>query len=549
MKKYSIFTAIILLLCSCKSNNSRNNQQNPDNGKKNIYGQCVLDNSKNCSISLSRTYRTDVSTAEDPSLEELYDSKFCTKLTTKECATVKQNIANMSETGNFDLSKNPITNNILGVKSVSNNMILYYTKSPLNDDPVAVSGKIIMPEGLSKDKIKGVILYFHPTVFDPRGPDKIEKNNSDDIVYASLYATKGYIVLLPDYNGLGQDANQVHPYVLYPRVNDLSGLYLLSAARDFINQTYQFKANEELKLFTSGYSEGGAYSIWFSKLSQTDNIFSTELKKFNYTLKASVGMDGAYDLSGTIKPFLWSEVDKSNNIFNIEEPLLTNAVKPALAAMALMSYGYMKNYDQNPVLYKSLFSSDFFDMKCSPSLGVENQKSCQINGEQLDLYQALRYQNAVGDVTILEPIVFSALDKTQNYGVDQFKYIPDGLVGINKSTKNSMRALANPKLENDPDFNKTLENADIVKWDTKLPVHFITLHYDSVVSPNNSNNAYSGTLPKDLVKKTIIDNSKIQVNNLGKYKYILPQETTNVDHVSGATFLNIIASKYFEEQK
>lgn len=273
------------------------------------------------------------------------------------------------------------------------------------------------------------------------------------------------------------------------------------------------------------------------------------MKEVYYILKASVGIDGAYDLSGTIKPFLWSEVTKNNNKFNIEEPLLTNAVKPALAAMALMSYGYMQNYDQNPSLYKNLFLSDFFEMKCSPSLGTENQKSCQINGEQLDLYKALRYQNAISDVTILEPIVFSALDKKQEYGTDQFKYIPEGLVGISKSTQNSMRALANPELENDPKFNKTLEDADIVKWTTTLPIHFITLNYDSVVSPNNSHNAYSGTFPKDLVKETTVDNSKILVNNIGKYKIILPQQTTNVDHVSGATFLNIIASKYFEEQK
>lgn len=91
MSKYSIFIATILLLCSCNNNNNSNKQHTPDNGKKNIYGQCVLNNSKNCSISLNRTYKTDVSSAEDPSLEELYTSKFCTKLTEVECSKIKNN--------------------------------------------------------------------------------------------------------------------------------------------------------------------------------------------------------------------------------------------------------------------------------------------------------------------------------------------------------------------------------------------------------------------------------------------------------------------------
>ena len=55
-------------------------------------------------------------------------------------------------------------------------------------------------------------------------------------------------------------------------------------------------------LYTAGYSEGAAYSIWFSKCFNSNYTEcpyispSTYINSSFYTYKASAGLDGAYVL-------------------------------------------------------------------------------------------------------------------------------------------------------------------------------------------------------------------------------------------------------------
>lgn len=60
------------------------------------------------------------------------------------------------------------------------------------------------------DSPKGVILYYHPTVFDNAGvPSNFSKDNQTslifDVTYAAIYVANGYIVVAPDYIGQGDD--------------------------------------------------------------------------------------------------------------------------------------------------------------------------------------------------------------------------------------------------------------------------------------------------------------------------------------------------------
>jgi hypothetical protein len=494
------------------------------------------------SAHVSRTYNV-------VELEQLYSKKFCSALSNSEC---KKNIAaikQMPAFGGFDLNAKPISNNSAGISTISNNKILYSSVAARSDEKVTLSGKIIMPNGVSKDKIKGVSLYFHPTIFDPNSIQDVKNDGSDDIVYAALYASQGYIVVMPDYNGLGDDYQEVHPYVLYPRINDLSGLYLLSAVRKKLESDYKFNSSDKLKLYTAGYSEGAAYSIWFSRLAQTDKIFSNELSTHGYQLKASVGMDGAYDVSQTVKNFLFDKVSKANdNPYKIQNLAISSAVKPGLAAVALISYGYMSGYQDTDIdSYRKLFNPKFFDMKCSSN--VMPNTLCKVktsNQEYKDfnLYQTLRFAAANNDKEILTPILFSAFNKEQNGS----EYVR-GLSLIAISSQNSLAALANSNLVTDQKFNTQLKAADITDWHTNLPVHYISLNYDSVVSPVNTSEASRDTVGNgsNLVRTTLVDNNQIKVDNLGASgDSAIPQlGKTNVDHLRGGTFLNIAALHYF----
>jgi hypothetical protein len=63
------------------------------------------------------------------------------------------------------------------------------------------------------------------------------------------------------------------------------------------------------------------------------------LDKF-YKLKGSVGLEGAYDVSGVTYEFLIKPVGRilRKNDFNIKYQVLTNAAKPALTNEVLASY-------------------------------------------------------------------------------------------------------------------------------------------------------------------------------------------------------------------
>lgn len=62
--------------------------------------------------------------------------------------------------------------------------------------------------------IKGIIAYFHPTVFGKwNSPSSLNETYK---AIAGFFASQGYAVVMPDYLGYANDPDQ-HPYVLYPQ--------------------------------------------------------------------------------------------------------------------------------------------------------------------------------------------------------------------------------------------------------------------------------------------------------------------------------------------
>lgn len=105
--------------------------------------------------------------------------------------------------------------------------------------------------------VKGIVLYFHPTLFDRRTIPSNKK--TDTLAISGIYSSSGYIVVFPDYFGVEEG---VHPYVLYPQQNVQSGMAILNQIQGYIKERY---AIQNISLFTAGYSEGAAYSLWFKR--------------------------------------------------------------------------------------------------------------------------------------------------------------------------------------------------------------------------------------------------------------------------------------------
>jgi len=387
--------------------------------------------------------------------------------------------------GHFDLLAKPIQNNPAGVTGVTIQPVNYQTtvELPAGTQSFQVSGGLIVPQGIDKTKLKGVVVYFHGTTLDK---SNVPSNGSVEAqLCAEIFASQGYIVVAPDYIGQGVDWQNVHPYVLYPRVSAKTAVDMLAAVKPLIASQYQL-ANDDpaLKLFSVGYSEGGAYSLWFnSVISSTPNV----LDPF-YTLTHSVGLEGAYNTSNVINNFLFSNVGKGyGNPYNIQTLALTNFVKPVLSADALLSFGtYGMNGD-----YGNVFSTNYFQLGASTPI---SQSLCNLNGAQLSVAQAFAQPN----VSCGSSLFFAALNKRANLTSYLFPTILDPVdapgkialaLHLSLSTRNNVHSLMSDYLL--AAKGKALLKQALVAADVNLTpcasrgVSIISLAKDSIVTPNN----------------------------------------------------------------
>src|SRR5271170_2001327 len=203
------------------------------------------------------TYQTATSESE-MGLNTYYLDTICpSSISTADCTTNKSSL-NTPEFGNFDVDADPIGKNPLGIASVDAAKI-DYTAINVDTSALPVSGGIVIPN-LPPASLKGLVLYFHgTTVLRTNVPSNFltasnaATANTDGVLLAALWASQGYIVVMPDYIGLGDDTTHPHPYVLYPQQNAQSGLAMLNAARSLLNTKYGITGS--LPLHITGYSE------------------------------------------------------------------------------------------------------------------------------------------------------------------------------------------------------------------------------------------------------------------------------------------------------
>jgi hypothetical protein len=366
---------------------------------------------------------------------------------------------------------------------------------PAGEQTFLVSGALLIPEGLPAEDLQGVIVYFHGTTFSK---DAVPSNpaNGEMHLNAQVFASQGYIVVMPDYVGQGADWANVHPYVLYPEVSAQTAVDMLSAVKSTIQDKFGPAVLETVPLFSAGYSEGGAYSLWFNAYIKEN---PSVLDPF-YVLTHSVGMEGAYSTSQVIYNYLFDDVDVSgDNTYNSQSQVLVNIVKPILSADAFLSYAtYTLGAD-----YTDTFNADFYAMKAT--LPVP-QSVCNVNGVQLTIDQAF----ALEDTNIATEILSSALGKRGN----DARY--PGPVDILTSTENSVNPLVSAEILT-ASFQQQLQgvlraaDVDLSAVDSD-GVSIITLDQDSVVSPNNFD-VLLAAYPDKIRNAIVVNHEKLLVTS------------------------------------
>jgi hypothetical protein len=454
-----------------------------------------------------------VYTYSTTTLENQYKKSFCAGL--NDCSLNINNVKANPQFGNFDMDKQPIINNQFNIKNISLYRIIYQTRGQ-NNEICDVSGAVFMPDIPNP---RGLILFFHPTFFSKTSVPSYAPDKATDIALAAVFAANGYIVVAPDYIGMGYDKDIVHPYVLYPQINAEDGLSMLNASTTFLSNLGYTTNN--MQLFVSGYSEGGAYALWFSRLYQEQADFKQQLDGTKFQLKMVAPISGAYNLSNVTYSYLFSDVGlftKSN--FNVPSTIMASTLKPALLANTLISYAY---YNESANYYK-VFNPDFFNMQCS----LQYSHECKFNEQQLNLYEALSYES--DDVLIVNKISNAASHKTYN--------------GQMFSTQwNGVMPLINQNILYDKSFIRTLTAGDVYYWHSEIPTTLIYLEHDSVVSSYNSTIAYQGMLNMDSknLSSIGINNSLIKENMVD----VLPG--FDVDHITGFNYLFLVALNQFNQ--
>ncbi len=159
--------------------------------------------------------------------------------------------------------------------------IVYHTT--YQGQEVKASGLICVPDGMMTPA--PVLSAQHGTIFAHREAP----THFSGLSGFELFASAGYITLIPDYLGFGESKNLFHPY--YDRQHSAMAVVdMIKAAKEFYKEK-QIAAGE--KLFLVGYSEGGYVTLAAQKEIETNPAHSLKIT-------AAAAGAGGYDLSSML---------------------------------------------------------------------------------------------------------------------------------------------------------------------------------------------------------------------------------------------------------
>ncbi|TVQ47314.1 MAG: T9SS C-terminal target domain-containing protein [Saprospirales bacterium] len=156
--------------------------------------------------------------------------------------------------------------------------------------PDTASGLVVIPD--SELDNYPMVIYHHGTV---PSPDVVPSNlNTDFAAYAS-FGARGFIVLAPDFLGLGTSRG-FHPYV--HRATQASATIEMLEAFSVWLENEDVRWNEQL--FLTGYSQGGHAGMathWELEANHSDR----------FEVTAAAHLSGPYSISGVMLDNMFSE--------------------------------------------------------------------------------------------------------------------------------------------------------------------------------------------------------------------------------------------------
>lgn len=198
---------------------------------------------------------------------------------------------------------------------------------------ILASGLVFVPRDIKKPMAE--VVYHHGTRVE-----KGRKKEVSGVDYLCLgLAVDGYLVLQPDYIGLGH-GDKFHLYQQYKSLGQAS-VDMIYAVRE-LNDTLHLKLTDQL--FLTGYSEGGYAAVGTNKYIQESY---PDLK-----VTATAGNSGAYDMAGVQSKVMFEKYDKPHYL-----PFLLEGFNEVYHIVPDINSVYKSPYDSIiPAMFKGSHS-------------------------------------------------------------------------------------------------------------------------------------------------------------------------------------------------
>src|SRR5450631_2409883 len=176
--------------------------------------------------------------------------------------------------------------------------IAYETVGCANEATTA-SAALMIPTGLGANctGARPILLYAHGTTTD-RAFNMDNLQNTEALNLAALFATKGYIVVAPNYAGYDTSTLPYHPFLIADQQSK-DMIDALAAARTALPLASATFTKDDGRLFITGYSQGGYVAMATHRAMQAAGM----------TVTAAAPMSGPYALAAFVDAVFYGEVN------------------------------------------------------------------------------------------------------------------------------------------------------------------------------------------------------------------------------------------------
>lgn len=162
--------------------------------------------------------------------------------------------------------------------------ITYFTT--YQDQVIEASGLLCIPKDLEAEA--PLLAGLHGTIIDnSRAPSNF--GNKSGLSGLEIFASLGFITVIPDYIGFGESEEIFHPYY--------DVLYAGKATTDMLQAVQEFLKEEKIPfhedLFITGYSEGGYVAVSTLKYIEENNL--------DFKVRATAAGAGGYHIKGLME--------------------------------------------------------------------------------------------------------------------------------------------------------------------------------------------------------------------------------------------------------